>query len=426
MKVANATTFRVLIGGSVLVAIGIGLGFMEARDPPNAVRGKARIARSKCSDSCTVFATLVEPVPTELITNDPNLRPIDPMLERTIVNFNKNLPEGTQIDVWIPRAPIDGDLQSTSVNMKPAGALVGMGLLLGMGAGLMIVIPKIPKRTQTKTQIKARRYGRRKEFSDAQVASLQNEMREVDAAFAPIRGVQDVAIVSKAITDDSFYGSEKLIATWNHIVESNNALHIIGLCSNNTNHCQIRHITELARVANERGVSRINVHAIVDCYHDANSTARKDIHGITTFLNALKKSGKNNVFVLTISGRYWAMDCANNWNRTQAAYEAIVNGKGVGARGAMGALKRGAKLGAADALLAPTVISTDSDQQAGAAMQSGDVVIFANARADAMRQLVAAILEPSFTRFRRKAIPDITAFSMCDYGLAVELTNLFP
>jgi 2,3-bisphosphoglycerate-independent phosphoglycerate mutase len=123
--------------------------------------------------------------------------------------------------------------------------------------------------------------------------------------------------------------------------------------------------------------------------------------------------------IATVSGRYYAMDRDNRWDRTRAAFQALVHGEGRRARDAVGALEAAYAEGEGDEFVKPTLLD------GAAKIESGDAVIFFNFRKDRPRQLTAALTKKEFAEFDRGAFTPLTVTCMTQYDKWFDLPYAF-
>jgi len=171
-------------------------------------------------------------------------------------------------------------------------------------------------------------------------------------------------------------------------------LHFMGLLSDGGVHSHQRHLYALLKMARENQVKEVFVHVFLD----GRDTAPTNGVGYVEALQ--QKMREFNVGrVATISGRYYAMDRDNRWQRTQLAYDAIVNGEGVKGEDPVAAIKNSYNQGVTDEFVVPIVI-TDSEGQPTATIRNDDAVMFFNFRADRARQMTRALTHPNLDGFR--------------------------
>ncbi len=199
------------------------------------------------------------------------------------------------------------------------------------------------------------------------------------------RVAQMLVRIDEAITDGSIAQNPALAEAMD--AAQGHALHLVGLIGSGGVHASQRHLEALIRMARERGVQNLYVHALTD-----GRDSRPD--AALAFIEALEKDGVN---VATVCGRYWAMDRDRRWEHTQRAYEAMVHGQGESAPTAADAIRASYERGTTDEFIEPFVIG---DASVGR-VRPGDAVIYWNFRPDRGRQLTQALADPGFDGFDR-------------------------
>lgn len=187
-------------------------------------------------------------------------------------------------------------------------------------------------------------------------------------------------------------------------------LHLLGLVSHGGVHSSLAHLLALLELAEREGVKRVAVHV----FTDGRDTAPDSGLPAVLELQAACSELNTDAFIASVSGRYYAMDRDQRWERTREAFDAVVCGAaafsaGSGANAVQDAYKRGES----DEFIRPTVIS-GADGLALAPVRDGDAVIFFNFRADRARQLSRALLAPAFSGFERCAQPQVSFCSLME------------
>ncbi len=179
-------------------------------------------------------------------------------------------------------------------------------------------------------------------------------------------------------------------------------LHILGLLSPGGVHSHERHIHALIRFAAKSGVANIAVHAFTDGRDMPPQSAEASI---TALEDVLKNCGAANAKLATLSGRFYAMDRDKRWERTQAAFNAIVHGKAARQEiDAITTLHANYAQGINDEFVKPTVL------RGGCPFAEGDAVVLMNFRADRARQITEAIAFNDFAGFDRGPMPALSAY----------------
>ncbi len=193
----------------------------------------------------------------------------------------------------------------------------------------------------------------------------------------------DLPRIDAAISDGSFADNKALRDFIAALTASGGRAHLVGLASPGGVHAHQRHIVEAARIVAGAGVP-VSVHAITDGRDVAPSSAAQQIQ-------ALEDALPPGAAIATLTGRFYAMDRDNRWDRVRAAVDAIVAGKGRSAPNAASAIAAAYDAGETDEFLAPTRI-----EGADHAPQPGDGLFFLNFRADRARQILSALADPAF------------------------------
>jgi len=225
----------------------------------------------------------------------------------------------------------------------------------------------------------------------------------------------DLGQIDLAIEDGSFAANDVLTAFIGAVKKSGGVAHLMGLTSPGGVHAHQDHILKAAQVITGAGVP-VALHVITDGRDVAPTSARDQI---AAFQAALPQGAR----VVSLSGRYFAMDRDNRWERIGQAYGAIMQGKGATAGSADAAISAAYGRGETDEFITPTVIG----DYEGA--QNGDAVFFMNFRADRAREILRAIGEPEFTEFATGPRPDLSAMlGMVEYSDRhnAYMTTVFP
>lgn len=140
---------------------------------------------------------------------------------------------------------------------------------------------------------------------------------------------QELTKITKAIEDGDFFENQALLAACKNAKENNTALHMMGLVSDGGVHSHNGHIYGLLELAKRQGVEKVYVH----CFLDGRDTPPASGKDYVEALEAkMKEIGVGEV--ASVSGRYYAMDRDNRWDRVERAYNALVKGEGVQAESA--------------------------------------------------------------------------------------------
>ncbi|KOR28734.1 phosphoglyceromutase [Achromatium sp. WMS1] len=199
---------------------------------------------------------------------------------------------------------------------------------------------------------------------------------------------QDLVKIDDAIADGSFYRNQALCEAMQQAKDQGGSVHLIGLVSDGGVHSHINHLTALIKHAAQFDIKPI-LHMICDGRDTPPKTA-------LNYLAMLQPALTNSQGIIaTVSGRYYAMDRDNRWERTHKAWLAIAKGKGIYADTAVNAIKQAYAQRQTDEFIEPTVLTDHCP------LRANDAIIFFNFRKDRPRQLIEAISEKHFTNFER-------------------------
>jgi 2,3-bisphosphoglycerate-independent phosphoglycerate mutase len=224
--------------------------------------------------------------------------------------------------------------------------------------------------------------------------------------------------VDDAIATGRFFENPSLAAAIDAGRDS--TLHLMGLLSDGGVHSRTAHLYALLKMAADRGVQRVFVHA----FTDGRDTPTKSSQGYVEDLMAkMREIGVGRV--ATISGRYYAMDRDNRWERVKRAYDAIARGEGRKFAYPGAAIEASYDAGVTDEFIEPVVL-TGKDGSPLATAQSGDSVIFFNLRADRARQLTCAFTGLNFDSFERERIQNLHFATFTQYDCSINTSIIFP
>ena len=213
---------------------------------------------------------------------------------------------------------------------------------------------------------------------------------------------QDLEKINKAVEDNLLEKNPLLIQVFEKVKKYNSTLHIKGLVSPGGVHSHTDHLYALINLAKKAGVPRVFVHAFTDGRDTPPKSAEKYIEELE---KVCKESGI--ACVASVSGRYYAMDRDNNWERTQCAFNAIAKGEGKKYGSALEAIRESYKSGKTDEFIEPCVLPVA--QGKACEVMDHDAMIFFNFRSDRAKQLAKKFNEDCHVK-------DFTYTTMTDYG----------
>ncbi len=206
---------------------------------------------------------------------------------------------------------------------------------------------------------------------------------------------QDLTSITKAIEDGDFFENEALLEAIDNCKKNNSDLHLWGLLSDGGVHSHNTHVYGILELCKKQGFSNVYVHPFLDG-RDTPPASGKDY--VAELVEKMAEIGVGKV--ATISGRYYAMDRDNNWDRVEKAYAAMVYGEGVEALDPVQAVADSYADEKTDEFVLPTVIKENGAPVA--TVKANDSVIFYNFRPDRAREITRAFCADEFDGFDRK------------------------
>ena len=207
---------------------------------------------------------------------------------------------------------------------------------------------------------------------------------------------QELTRITKEIADGDFFRNPELIKAINSAVRNGKKLHFYGLLSNGGVHSHNTHLYGLLKLAKERGADKVFVHCFMDG-RDVSPTS-----GVEFVAELEEKFAEIGVGkIATLSGRYYAMDRDNRWDRVEKAYDAMTVGSEKCADNAINVMKESYSSGVTDEFIVPTTIV--SNGKPVGLIGDGDSVICFNFRPDRAREITRAVSQKNFNGFVRKS-----------------------
>jgi 2,3-bisphosphoglycerate-independent phosphoglycerate mutase len=219
---------------------------------------------------------------------------------------------------------------------------------------------------------------------------------------------QELTRITKEIQDGDFFENKELLDAVDNCKKNDSALHMYGLLSDGGVHSHITHLFGLLELAKRNGLKKVYVH----CFLDGRDTPPKSGRDFISQLeDEMKKLGVGEIAM--ISGRYYAMDRDNNYDRVKLAYDALTKGEGLQAGSAEEAIRQSYDRDETDEFVKPTVIMKDG--RPTATIKDGDSIIFFNFRPDRAREITHCFCDDDFDKFDRGARIKTTYVCFTDY-----------
>jgi 2,3-bisphosphoglycerate-independent phosphoglycerate mutase len=230
----------------------------------------------------------------------------------------------------------------------------------------------------------------------------------------------DVSLIDHEIATGNFFQNEILRAAMDGARDRNRALHLMGLISDGQVHSSQEHLYAVLRMARQRNVERVFVHCFLDG-RDTPPTSAADY--VAALQMKIDEIGCGRI--ATLIGRYYAMDRDKRWERTQRAYDLLVNAIGRRAKEAVAAIKQSYLEGVTDEFIEPIVIEDEKGEPV-ARIQNDDAIVFLNFRPDRARQLTRALAVPGFAEFPVPNRPRVDFVCFSVYDVTFPLAVAFP
>ena len=239
---------------------------------------------------------------------------------------------------------------------------------------------------------------------------------------------QELTRITKEIQDGVFFENEELLKAVNNCKENNSSLHMYGLLSDGGVHSHLTHLYGLLELAKRNGLEKVYVH----CFLDGRDTPPQSAKGFVEQLQAkMAEIGVGKI--ASVSGRYYAMDRDNNYDRVEKAYLALTKGEGNTAADAAEGVQASYDAGVNDEFVVPFVVTENGAPVA--TIQDKDSVIFFNFRPDRAREITHVFCDDEFDKFNRGPRKDVVYVCFTEYDplilnksvafKKVEVTNTF-
>ncbi|MGP4061335.1 2,3-bisphosphoglycerate-independent phosphoglycerate mutase [Halobacillus sp. H74] len=233
---------------------------------------------------------------------------------------------------------------------------------------------------------------------------------------------QSLTRINLSIREGDFFDNEILLNAVREAKAKSKALHVFGLLSDGGIHSHIDHMIATLKLAKSEGLEKVFIHAFLDGRDVGQQSAKTYLKQT---LEAVDEVGVGQL--ATISGRYYAMDRDNRWERVKKAYDAIAYGEGPTYKDPIKAIDDSYEKDIYDEFVEPVVL-TDEDGKPVGTVEDEDSVIFFNFRPDRAIQLSSAFANDDFTDYERgdKAPKQLHFVGMTQYSDKVESKIAFP
>ena len=230
----------------------------------------------------------------------------------------------------------------------------------------------------------------------------------------------DVSLVDHEIETGAFLENQVLLGAVQGARNKNRALHLIGLISDGQVHSSLTHLYALLQMAKKQNLDQVFVHCFLDGRDTPPASAT---HYLAALQRKMEEIGCGQI--ATVIGRYYAMDRDKRWERTQKAYDLLVNGIGKPSMDPVAAVNQSYAAGITDEFVEPHVI-VNSTGEPVARIENDDSVICFNFRPDRARQITRALAVPDFNEFPLGDRPRVSYVCFTTYDSTFPLPVAFP
>ena len=206
---------------------------------------------------------------------------------------------------------------------------------------------------------------------------------------------QELSRINNAIKDGSIAKNEVFVKAMDDVKAEGKTLHLMGLMSPGGVHSHMNHVEALVKMAAQHGVKTVRVHAFMDGRDVDPQSGAGYMSEFCAFLAKISEETGCDARVATVSGRYWAMDRDNRWERIQRAYDVMVNASDADTDPVAGIKAYYEKDPRGDEFVEPFAAHNEG-------IHEGDAAIFFNFRPDRARQMTRIFCDEAFTGFERR------------------------
>ncbi len=225
---------------------------------------------------------------------------------------------------------------------------------------------------------------------------------------------QPLELINKSIEENTFYENEELNAVLNHVKTNSSSLHVMGLLSDGGVHSHIDHLFAIIDLCKKRNIEKVYYHVFMDGRDTLPDLQEKYLNELQEKINTSKIG-----IIATVSGRYYAMDRDNNWDRIKLAYDAIADAKGPKYSNYKELVQYNKENKITDEFIVPSVLTTEGT------VHDNDGIIVFNYRPDRIRELFYAISNQKFDAFECKKFNNLKLVTMMKVSDDVITTNAF-
>ena len=225
---------------------------------------------------------------------------------------------------------------------------------------------------------------------------------------------QPLELITNMIDTKEIYNNENINEVINHVKENNSKLHLLGLLSDGGVHSHINHLFGLLDMCKEKNVKDVYIHIFTD---GRDTFSNSGIKYIKQLQDKIKEIGLGKI--ASISGRYYAMDRDNNWDRIRKTYDVIVNGLGKTYSDSIKYMEESYEKEITDEFIKPMLINKEG------IIKNNDGLLIFNFRPDRLRELFKVISNKEFNEFPHKTFKNIKLVTMMPVSDEVICKNAY-
>ncbi len=249
--------------------------------------------------------------------------------------------------------------------------------------------------------------------SEEDVGIIEGQMGDSEVGHMNIGAgrvvMQNLLKLNNAIKDGTFFANENINKIMKTIKEKGSSLHLMGLLSDGGVHSHYKHLFAYLDLAKKYEIENVYIHVITDG-RDTEITSGKGY--IKLLQDYIKQNGVGKI--VSLSGRLYAMDREQNYDRTKQYYDVVINGVGKTSNSIEEAIENSYAEGVTDEFVLPQAILDSGKVHT---IEDGDGLIMFNYRKDRPRQIIGSLVLPNFDKFEREEFKDL---------IVLTTTNLNP
>ena len=225
---------------------------------------------------------------------------------------------------------------------------------------------------------------------------------------------QPLELISNMVKTKKILDNENINQVMNHARDNNSSLHLLGLLSDGGIHSNINHLFALLEMCKEKKLKNVYIHIFTD---GRDTLPNSGVEFVKKLQAKIDKLGIGEI--ASLSGRYYAMDRDNNWDRIKKSYDVIVNGLGKEINNPIKYLEDSYKNDITDEFIKPVCINKKG------IIRDNDGLIVFNFRPDRLREMFKAITNPNFNEFNHKTFKNIKLVTMMPVSDEVICKNAY-